>query len=390
LSTAVEAAGPSRSLVTLFAIGAGLSAACLYYNQPILSSIAAELGVSAREIGIVPTLTQLGYATGLVLFAPLGDRLERRQVIVGKLIVLAGALALAGLAGSIVTLGIASLVIGLLATAAQDFVPAAATCAPPETRGKTVGTVMTGLLLGILLSRMVSGAVSERFGWRVVFVGSSTTVAALAIVSGLRLPRLLPEATESYGALLRSMVTLLRTVAPLKRAAFTQALLSLAFSAFWSTLALALAAPPFHLGSTAAGLFGLAGAAGALVAPIAGAIADKRGPVAVIRLGAMVVVLAFLAMGVWSRSLGVLIAGTVIFDLGVQACLISHQAIIYSLASATRSRLNALLVSSMFVGMSLGAAIASQVLGRFGWSGVMFLGAAAAALALVVRLLPER
>ncbi|MFS8065311.1 MAG: MFS transporter, partial [Byssovorax sp.] len=374
---ASEGAGPTRlapSLVALFAIGAGLSVAGLYYNQPILGPMAAELGATPGQIGVVPMLTQLGYAAGILLFAPLGDRLDRRRVIVVKLAALAAALTLAGLASSVWLLAAASLAVGLLATTAQDFVPAAAALAPPAARGKTVGSVMTGLLLGILLSRVVSGAISDRFGWRAVFFGAAATIAVLAIVSAARLPTFAPSATASYGALLRSMAVLVRDVGPLRRAALVQALLSVAFSGFWSTLALALAAPPYRLGSTAAGLFGLAGAAGAIVAPLAGAIADKRGPAAVIRIGAVLVIASFAAMAVLPGSLAVLIVGTVAFDLGVQACLISHQTIVYGLDPAARSRVNAVLVSSMFVGMSAGAALASQVLVRYGWSGVMTLG----------------
>lgn len=380
---------PSRSLVTLFAVGAGLSAASLYYNQPILMAIASSLGATPKSIGIVPMLTQLGYASGIILFAPIGDRLERRRVIVVKLAALTIALVVAGTAQSVAMIGAASLAIGLLATAAQDFVPAAASAAPPEARGKIVGTVMTGLLLGILLSRLASGAVSEQLGWRAIFFVAAALIALLAVISAVRLPTLPPSVGDTYGALLRSMVTLVRTIPALRRAALAQSLLSLGFSAFWSTLALALAAPPYRLGSTVAGLFGLAGAAGAAAAPLAGAIADRRGPHAVIRIGAAVVALAFAAMAAWPAALGVLVAGTIVFDLGVQACLISHQTIIYGLEPAARSRLNAVLVSSMFFGMGAGAALASQVFASFGWRGVMLLGAGSAALALVVRFLPE-
>ncbi len=392
-STSPAGTHPARlapSLVALFAIGAGVSVAGLYYNQPILGVMAADLGATPAQIGLVPMLTQLGYAAGILLFAPIGDRLDRRGVIVAKLAGLALALALAGLSPSVGFLAAASLAIGLLATTAQDFVPAAAALAPPAARGKIVGSVMTGLLLGILLSRLVSGTISDHFGWRSVFFGAAATVSVLALVSAARLPHFVPSATASYGTLLRSIATLARDVAPLRKAALAQSLLCIAFSGFWSTLALALAAPPYHLGSTAAGLFGLAGAAGAVAAPLAGAIADKRGPGMVIRLGIVLVIASFTAMAVWPGSLAVLIAGTIVFDLGVQACLISHQTIVYSLDPAARSRLNAVLVSSMFFGMSAGAALASQVLSRYGWSGVMCLGAAAASLALLVRLLPER
>ncbi|MDF3068964.1 MAG: major facilitator superfamily 1 [Polyangiaceae bacterium] len=381
---------PPPALVALFALGAGLAAASLYYNQPILVAMARSLGATTAQIGVVPMLTQLGYASGILLFAPFGDRRDRRQVIVVKLVTLSLSLTAAGLAQSVAVLAVASLAIGLSATAAQDFVPAAAALAPPESRGKVVGTVMTGLLLGILLSRLASGAVSDRYGWRVVYFGAAGIIAALAALSAARVPSIAPSTREPYGKLLRSMLALARDLSALRRATLAQALLSFAFSAFWSTLALSLAAPPHRLGSTAAGLFGLAGAAGAAVAPVAGALADKRGPETVIRAGAALVVISFASMALWPASLGLLIVGTVVFDLGVQASLIAHQTIIYGLDGAARSRLNAILVSSMFLGMSLGAAVASSMLSRHGWAGVMLLGAGASAAALVVRYWPAQ
>ncbi|HXN84279.1 MAG TPA: MFS transporter [Myxococcales bacterium] len=393
MSTQPDQSSPRKlapSLVVLLAVGAGLSVAGLYYNQPILGEIAGDLHATHAQIGLVPMLTQLGYAAGILLFAPLGDRLDRRKVIVVKLIALCAALLAAGFAPSIGWLAAASLAVGLLATTAQDFVPAGAALAPPEARGKTVGTVMTGLLLGILLSRFVSGATSAHFGWRAVFFGAAGTVAVLAAIAAVRLPRFEPSTNASYASLLRSIAVLARDVAPLRRAALAQALLSVAFSGFWSTLALALAAPPYHLGSATAGAFGLAGAAGALVAPLVGSIADKRGPTSVIRLGASLVAASFVLMALWQGSIAVLVVGTIAFDLGVQACLISHQTIVYSLEPAARSRLNAVLVSAMFFGMSAGAALASNALARFGWTGVTVLGAVAACAALVVRALPER
>lgn len=378
----------TRPPVGLLATGAGLTVAGIYYNQPILPTIASELHASSAQVGYVPMLTQLGYAAGIVLFAPIGDRFERRRVIVAKSIALVLALLGAAAAPSIVTLCAASLLIGLFATTAQDFVPAAAAMAPPATRGKIVGSVMTGLLLGILLSRFVSGAAAEQVGWRFVFGGAAVTVAALAVVSRARLPAFPPTASESYGALLLSMVKLARELPALRRAALSQALLCIAFSGFWSTLSLELSSAHYGMGSTAAGAFGLAGAAGALAAPLAGAFADKRSPAMVIRIGALLVVASFVMMALWQASLPVLIAGTIAFDLGVQSCLISHQTIIYGLAPEARSRVNAILVSTMFVGMAGGAAIASQAFARYGWTGVTVNGVIAATLALIVRLLP--
>jgi len=373
------------SLIVLLAAGAGLSVASLYYNQPILGTLAADLGASAAEVGAVPMSTQIGYAAGILLFAPLGDRYDRRRVIVGKAAALVIALVAAALAPSIAWLWGASLAIGLSATAAQDFVPAAAALASPESRGKTVGKVMTGLLLGILLSRLVSGLTSDHLGWRAVFFGAAALVAVMGVVAAARLPRLAPTTGAPYVALLRSLVSLPRDLAPLRRAAITQGLLSVAFSGFWSTLALALEAPPYGLSSTVAGAFGIAGAAGALGAPIAGALADRRGPAAVIRLGAALCVASFVLMGVAEGSIAVLVLGTVIFDLGVQASLIAHQTIIYGLDPSARSRINAVLVSAMFVGMAAGAFAASRALEAYGWGGVCVFCAVMSVAALALR-----
>ena len=229
---------------------------------------------------------------------------------------LAVALAAAGFVDSVVALAVTSLAVGLLATVAQDLVPAAATAvAEPASRGRTVGTVMTGLLLGILLSRVVSGAVTA-WSWRAVFLGASVSVALFTVVAARVLPAFPATTRDAYPALLRSMAGLVRDVAPLRRAAVTQGLLCIAFSGFWSTLALGLAAPPFGLSSLVAGGFGIAGAAGALAAPIAGGVGPERRR-AVIRVGAALTAASFLVMALFGRSLSVLIAGTVVFDLGV-------------------------------------------------------------------------
>lgn len=374
----------------LLAGGAGLSAASLYYNQPVLDVVSRELEASPSEIGLVPMLTQLGYATGLFVFAPLGDRHDRRTVIVIKALLLGLALLAAGSASSLGALAAASFVIGLAATLAQDLVPAAAVLAAPERRGQAVGSVMTGLLLGILLSRVASGALAARGDWRLVFRVAAGLEWGLALVCARRLPSFASTTSEPYGALLRSMISLVRRHGPLRRAALAQGLVSVAFSAFWSTLALALAAPPFSLGSAAAGAFGLAGAAGAIAAPLAGGLADRRGPEVVIRLGALVVLGSFAAIALAPTSLVALVVATLTFDLGVSLCLVSHQSVVYGLEPAARSRLNALFVTAMFVGMASGAAIGARVFATWGLRGVAMLAASAAALALGVRLWPAR
>ena len=381
-------------LVGLLAAGAGLSVAALYYSQPMLGELGADIGASARQIGLVPTLTQLGYAAGIFFLAPLGDRFDRRRIILVKAAALVVALLAAGAASAIGLLLVASLAIGLAATMAQDIVPAAATLAPEAQRGKIVGTVMTGLLMGILLSRVVSGFVAAHFGWRAMFVAASISIAAFAAVASRALPRFRPTTRLHYAALLASSAQLWKRHGALRRAALAQGLLAVGFSAFWSTLAVMLHSSTWHLGSAAAGAFGLAGAAGALAAPVAGRIADTRGPELVTRLGTSLAAVSFLVMAAGgllplNMQLWVIGVGAVGFDLGVQATLISHQTIVYGIDPGARSRLNALLFTGMFIGMSSGAALGSLALSQWGWPGVMLLSAGGAISALIVRLWPS-
>lgn len=392
-TTTLKPAQPhlSSSLTFLLAGGTGLTVAALYYSQPTLGVLAGDLHASPRQIGWIPTLTQFGYAIGLLLLAPLGDRFDRRNIILLKAVILSAALLLTGLAPGLGVLLAASLLVGLFATVAQDIVPAAATLAPPHERGKAVGTVMTGLLMGILLSRVVSGFVAENFGWRTVFIAAAVSVALLAVVLAKGLPRFAPTSNQPYPALLKSLAHLWVEYPKLRQAALAQALLALGFSAFWSTLAVMLHEAPFHLGSAAAGSFGLAGAMGALAAPFAGRLADRHGPARVIRVTVGVTVVSFASMFLMPllpapAQLALLALATVGFDLGVQASLISHQTIVYGIAPEARSRLNAILMTCMFVGMSLGGLLGAQALAAWGWTGVVLLATVSSIGALLVRL----
>lgn len=392
--TAVRNDAPlPASLVLLLATGAGLGVAALYYSQPMLGVLGADIGASAHEVGWVPTLTQLGYALGIFFLAPLGDRIDRRRMILGKATALVAALLLAAGSPSIGVLLAASLAIGIAATMAQDIVPAAAALAPEAHRGKVVGTVMTGLLLGILLSRVVSGFVAEHFSWRVMFIAAAASIAAIGAAAWRGLPRFKPTTQLAYGALLGSLATLWVRHGALRRAALAQGLLATGFSAIWSTLAVMLHGAPFHLGSTVAGAFGLAGAVGALAAPLAGRLADRRGPELVTRLCAALAALSFLAMTVlpalWPQAgLWILGIGVVGFDLGVQGSLIAHQTIIYGIEPGARSRLNAVLMVGTFTGMAAGSALGSLLLAQAGWAAVTGFATAAALAALATRMWP--
>ena len=378
------------ALVILLACATGLTVAALYYNQPILGMLAEQFHASPIEIGRIPTLTQIGYTIGILLLAPLADRYDRRKVILIKLVMLAAGLATMAVTRNLIELCVASVVIGAAASVAQDCVPAAATLAPESRRGKIVGHVMMGLLLGILLSRVVSGTVAQQFGWRSMYLGAAGLVAVLAVIMQRRLPAFAPTTDEAYTRLIGSLFGLWKRHVGLRYAAVAQGFLSAAFSAFWSTLAVMLHQPPFSFGSAIAGMFGIAGAIGALAAPFAGHFADRHGPHPVTRLGALLVLVSFATLAVAPENLWLLIAGTVLFDLGVQASMIGHQSIIYGLEPAARSRLNAILIGTMFVGMSIGSAVGSAAFAHAGWRGVSLFAAACGLAALGTRFIAVR
>ena len=379
----------SAPLVFTLAAGAGLSVASIYYSQPMLDIISKQFNASIGAVGMVPMLTQAGYALGILLLAPLGDRHDRRTIIFIKGLMLVAALLLCGFSGGLSALLIASFITGLTATVAQDIVPASAALAPERSRGKTVGTVMTGLLVGILLSRVVSGVVAEYFGWRTMYMIAALAVLLITLTLWRVLPRFAPGTSVSYPRLLLSLVHLWRHHQTLRRAALAQGLLSVGFSAFWSTLALMLS-DRFHLDSAVAGAFGLAGAAGAMAAPLAGSFADRIGPARVTQAGAALVTISFALMFLlpllpMPAQLALIILCTIGFDLGVQATLVAHQTLVYGLAPEARSRLNALLFTVVFIGMASGAALGSLALAHWGWNGVVALSTLAGAASLAVR-----
>lgn len=385
----------SSGLIFLMASSVGLAVASLYYAQPLLGLLLDAGLASNAEISWIPTLTQIGYALGIFFLAPLGDRYNRKLIILSKGIILCLALLLMASSRQLTSLLMASLLIGISATLAQDLVPAAASLAPANQRGKVVGTVMTGLLLGILLSRVVSGVVAHYAGWPTVFYLAAAGIAISLIALHQRLPDFAASSDLSYSRLLLSTLNLLKQHRPLVLAAATQGLLQIGFSAFWSSLALLLQSPGYQLNSMIAGAFGLAGAAGALAAPWAGKYADRLGPVRIARIGCWLTAASFLVMLAADFSslplaILILIITAIGFDMGVQIALIAHQTLIYSLDPEARSRLNAILLSAMFIGMALGSSLGGYLLGRFGNQALPALGLVAALLACVLRSLKQR
>ncbi|WP_294901376.1 MFS transporter [Tatumella sp. UBA2305] len=380
----------SAPLLFTLAAGAGLTVASIYYSQPMLGIMGKQFNATTSQSGMIPMLTQIGYALGILLLTPLGDRFDRRKLIALKGMLLVVALLLCGISPDLNLLLAASLLTGLAATVAQDIVPASAALAPEHSRGKIVGTVMTGLLTGILLSRVVSGLIGEYLGWRNLYFIAAASVLLITLALWRILPAFRPSAPVPWTSLMQSLWKLWHEHTALRRAAYAQGLLSVAFSAFWSTLALMLY-QDFHLDSAVAGAFGLAGAAGALAAPLAGGMADRIGPARVTQLGAGLVIVAFAIMLLMpllpaEGKLVLIVISAVIFDLGIQASLVAHQTIVFRLVPEARSRLNALLFTTVFIGMAAGSALGSLALTHGGWNGVVILSILAALAALVVRL----
>lgn len=362
-------------LVWSMAIASGATVANLYYNQSLLVLMAESFHASTQAVAFIPMMTQIGYAVGILLFVPLGDLVERRRLIITMLGATALALGLAALSPSMTWLSIASFAIGITAISAQILIPFAAQLANPQVRGRVVGTVVSGMLIGILLARTISGFVGATFGWRAMYWLASGAMLLLAVILSKVLPKSQPLLKVTYQRLMVSLFKLVRQPV-LQEAAMTGAMCFGAFNAFWTTLVFLLAQPPYHYGSNVAGLFGLVGVVGAVAAPLVGKIADRSSPNLTVGLGIAITLLSFLVFLGLERQLWGLIVGVTLLDLGVQTTQISNQARIYSLPVEFHSRLNALYVMFYFIGGAIGSFLAAYGWSRWQWNGVCVLSLA--------------
>lgn len=371
----------NRRLTVVFAVACGLAVANLYYIQPLLSAVARDLHESTGAVGLVVTASQGGYAAGLALLVPLGDLVERRRLVT---VVLSGgvlALVASALAPSVAALAAASVAVGLTSVVAQILVPFAASLAGDATRGRVVGTVMSGLLLGVLLARTASGLIAQAAGWRTVYWVAAALMAALVVLLRVELPVVEPPARGAgYGRLLGSVVTLVRQEPVLRRRSVYGAVVFGAFSVFWTSAAFLLAGSPYRYDNAIIGLFGLVGAAGAIAAQVSGRLADRRLTDPATGVFLAVVAASFAALWIGGRHLVPLLVGVIVLDAGVQGAHILNQAAIYRFRPEARSRLTTAYMVSFFAGGSAGSAGSAFVFARHGWPGVCGLGAGLGAL----------
>ncbi|MFJ7885302.1 MFS transporter [Pseudomonas sp. NPDC096917] len=374
----------STALILLMAIATGLAVASNYYAQPLLHTIAKELGLSMESAGTVVITAQLSYGAGLLLLVPLGDLFEQRRLIVTMTVLSALGLLLSAFAPSLTWLLIGTAVTGLFSVSAQVLVPMAASLTDPQSRGRVVGTLMSGLLLGILLARTVAGALSSAGDWRAIYL----LAAALMLISALSLFCALPNhhhsAGLSYPKLLRSVFTLFVEEPVLRLRSLLGLLTFSLFALFWTPLAFLLAVPPYNYSDGVIGLFGLAGAVGAVAANWAGRMADRgRGQIAT-TVGLLVLLACWLPMAFAGHSLIALIIGVLALDFAVQLVHVSNQNAVFQVRPAARNRLNAGYITCYFVGGALGSLIGAQTYPVYGWSGIVIVGAVIATLALAI------
>ncbi len=365
----------------MMAVIAGAVVTNIYCTQPVLPLIASDMRVPVSTVNLVAGAALLGFATGLALLLPMGDRFDRRKLVLGQ-IALAFCFALAAaFAPSIWALIGASYGLGMVCCVPQQLVPFAAVMSPPHERGRNVGTVVSGIMLGILLGRTISGVVGEAYGWRAVYALEAAFMIPVWFIAAKLLPPGVPSSNLSYPRLLASLWPLMRDNSPIRQSMMVQALLWACFNAFWVNLAGLLASGPWQLGSAWAGGFGIIGAMGAFAASYGGRAADKVGCRKVIGASVGIVTLAYLLLAGAQTSLILLVVGVIVLDIGVQAGLVANQTRAFAVDPKAQGRINSLYMTATFVGGAIGATVSGWLMAQFGWMGIVEFGVALGVLA---------
>ncbi|BBB93499.1 MFS transporter [Methylomusa anaerophila] len=373
-------------ITVLLAIACGVIVANLYYAQPLVGPISTDTHLPLASAGLIVTLTQIGYVAGLLFIVPLCDLIENRRLISSTLVIVICALVAASLTHHALFFLMASMFIGLGSVATQILVPYAAHLATEERRGQVVGNVMSGLLLGIMLARPVASFVTDLWGWQAIFILSAGITTILAVLLAFVLPARNPLPTTNYGGLIRSLWSLFKTKAVLRRRAFYQACLFSAFSLFWTVIPLWLASH-FHLSQQGIALFALAGVAGAIAAPIAGRLADKGWTKRLTGLAIVIAILSFLLTHIFKDSstiaLMLFVIAAITLDMAVSGNLVLGQRAIYSLGSEIRGRVNGVFMAVFFIGGAIGSALGGWAYAYGGWMFASILGLSIPVVALL-------
>lgn len=373
-SSPTHALRGKRAVLPFLGLACGIGVSNIYYNQPLLLEISKTFNTTPAHTGMIAVATQVGYAVGLLFFVPLGDVLERRGLMERLFACVAISLGIAAFAPNLWVLIAASIAIGLTAAVTHIVVPIAPDLADDSQRGTAIGIVMTGLLLGILLARAFSGGLATWLGWRAVF-GIAAIINAIFVVLLRRLlPRLEPAHPLPYLSALRSLYSIFRQYAVLREASMQSALLFASFIGFWTTLVFLLGTPHYHLGPGIAGMFGIVGATGAAIAPLAGRLSDRYGSRRVISLGIALVAFSWTVLWAGRDHLIGLIVGCILLDMGAQCNQIANQTRVFGLEPGARSRLNTIYMTIYFLGASLGSYTSTLAWSHHHWAGVTLLG----------------
>ena len=378
------AQGLSPALILLMSVATGLAVASNYYAQPLLDTIARAFNLSASSAGFIVTAAQLGYAAGLLFLVPLGDMFERRMLIVSMTLLAAGGMLITASSQSLTMMIVGTALTGLFSVVAQILVPLAATLASPEKRGKVVGTIMSGLLLGILLARTVAGLLASLGGWRTVYWVASVLMVVMALALWRGLPKVKQENHLNYPQLLASVFSLFTQDKLLRTRALLGCFTFANFSILWTSMAFLLASPPFNYSEGMIGLFDLAGAAGALGARPAGGLADKGKSHLTTTAGLILLLLSWAAIWYGHISVMALIVGILVLDLTVQGVHITNQTVIYRLKPEARNRLTAGYMTSYFIGGAAGSLISASAWQHAGWAGVCLAGTLVAVINVII------
>ncbi|MEA9391425.1 MFS transporter [Acerihabitans sp. TG2] len=374
----------SPALIIVMAIATGLSVASNYYAQPLLETIAQSYHLSVNQAGFIVTAAQLGYACGLMFIVPLGDKFERRSMIVIMTLLSAAGLLVTASSGSLWMMILGTAMTGLFSVVAQILVPLAATLADPAKRGKVVGMIMSGLLLGILLARTVSGALATMGGWRTVYWFASALMIIMALILWLALPRYKQYSDLNYPQLLISIFRIYFATPMLRTRALIGCVSFASFSNLWTSMAFLLAAGPFHFSEAKIGLFGLVGAAGALIASRAGQLADRGKAKTTTRYGLLLLLVSWAFIWYGQYQIISLIIGIIFLDMAVQGVHITNQSVIYRRMPQARNRLTSGYMTSYFVGGALGSLISASAFSMAGWTGVCVAGGILGLLNLLI------